>query len=90
MEQSIALKLFPYADPQLLSRWQRSLVQPGPVFKRPKLELADSLILKANGMFELGRQEKSLEHLYQALEAIHLSSALMQTSQVRDRQAVLA
>lgn len=82
MEQSIALKLFPYQDQRLLSKWQQSLVTPGYLFKRPKLELADALILKANCMYELGRREKSMEYLYQALEAIHLSAAMMHSSMV--------
>lgn len=84
VEQSIALKLFPYTDMKLLTRWQQSLVTPGYLFKRPKLELADALILKANCMYELGRREQSVEYLYQALEAIHLSAAMMHSSMVGD------
>ena len=80
VEQSIYHKLFPYQEPRLLGRWVKSLVSPGAVFRRPKLELADALILRANCLYELGRRDSSIEHLYQALEATHLSAALMHSS----------
>ena len=64
--------------------WQRSLITPGSGFKRPKLELADSLILMANSMYELGRRQTSIEHLYLSLEAIHLSAAMMHCGLVRN------
>ncbi|MBZ4217955.1 hypothetical protein, partial [Klebsiella aerogenes] len=68
--------------PQLQAQWQRSLIAPGYVFKRPKLELADALILMANSMYELGRRQSSIEHLYLSLEAIHLSAAMMHSGLV--------
>lgn len=80
MEQAISLKLFPYHDAKLLQRWQKGLLSPGYLFKRPKLELADALILKANCMYELGRRGRNMEYLYQALEAVHLAAALMHCS----------
>jgi hypothetical protein len=64
-------------DPALQAHWQEKLMGSDRTFKRPKLELADSLILMANSMFEIGRRQGSVEHLYLALEAIHLAAALM-------------
>lgn len=84
VEQAISLKLFPYEDRAQLERWQRGLLSPGYMFKRPKLELADALILKANCMYELGRRGRSMEYLYQALEAVHLAAAFMHCSMVSD------
>lgn len=84
VEQAISLKLFPYKDSIQLERWQRGLLSPGYMFKRPKLELADALILKANCMYELGRRGRSMEYLYQALEAVHLAAAFMHCSMVSD------
>lgn len=84
VEQAVALKLFPYKDGTQLERWQRGLLTPGYLFKRPKLELADALILKANCMYELGRRSRSIERLYQALEAVHLAAAFMHCSKVRE------
>lgn len=63
-------------------RWQHYLVTPGLLFKRPKLELADALILKANCMYEMGKRDQSIEHMYQALEAMHLAAAMMHNSNV--------
>lgn len=84
IEQALAHKLFPYTDAEMLERWQRRLVRPGLAFKRPKLELADALTLKANTLYELGKRDRSIEHLYQTLEAVQLSAALMHTCQVRE------
>ena len=81
-EQSVALKLFPYHSGELQAQWQRSLVSPAGTFKRPKLELADVLIVRANCMYELGRRERSMEHLYGALESVRLAAAMMHTSMV--------
>ena len=36
----------------------------------------------ANSMYELGRRQGSIEHLYLSLEAIHLSAAMMHSGMV--------
>lgn len=74
------LSLFMTQDPELQSQWQHNLMGTSSTFKRPKLELADGLILMANCMYEIGRRQSSVEHLYLSLEAIHLSAALMHNS----------
>ena len=77
VEQAIALKLFAYDDEATQELWQKHLILPGFMLKRPKLELADALILMANSMYELGRRQNSIEHLYISSEVIYLASALM-------------
>ena len=63
-------------------QWQHNLISPGGALKRPKLELADSLILMANSLYELGRRQASIDLLYLSLEAIHLSAAMMHSGMV--------
>jgi len=83
IEQSLSLKLFPSSEPNMLSRWQQTLVSQSLTLKRMKLETADALTLRANCMYELGKREGSVQHLHGALESIHLAAAMMHSSMVR-------
>jgi len=60
-EQAIALKLFPCVEPALQSRWQQALVGQAYALKRMKLELADTLTLRANCLYELGVRGSNIQ-----------------------------
>ncbi len=52
-------------------------------FRESKLELIDSLHLLADCMYKVGTQQRSVELLFLAIEAVHLSTGVMSTSRVR-------
>ena len=64
-------------------------MSPGAVFKRPKLELVDALILMANSMYEVGRKQTSIGYYYLSLEAIHLASAIIHSSLVSEKGYII-
>ncbi|KAL6761395.1 hypothetical protein V8C86DRAFT_2536998 [Haematococcus lacustris] len=82
-DQALALKLYPYEDPSLSLRWQQSLVRPGYLFQRPKAELVDILALRAGCLLGLGKRDRSLDHLRQAMDAIYLAAAVSHSTMVR-------
>lgn len=55
LEESLALRLFAYADQKTLDRWQQGLVMPGSLFRRQKMDLANMLVLRSDCLVQLAR-----------------------------------
>lgn len=55
LEESLALRLFAYADQKTLDRWQQGLVMPGSLFRRQKMDLANTLVLRSDCLVQLAR-----------------------------------
>ncbi|KAG1675040.1 hypothetical protein FOA52_002697 [Chlamydomonas sp. UWO 241] len=81
VERSLAYKLFPYTDRSRNLLWLRALASPAGSFERPKLELADALVLAAACMHQVGKRSFEAgdpSYLYTAYKAAHLGATLMQ------------
>jgi hypothetical protein len=60
LEESLALRLFAYADQKTLDRWQQGLVMPGSLFRRQKMDLANMLVLRSDCLVQLARVSCSI------------------------------
>lgn len=82
VEQAIALKLFPFQDPQQLLSWQQCLVSQGTAFHGPRMQLAVALALKAQCVYDLGLRKQSVEFLSQGIQAVGLAAELFNMTEV--------
>ncbi|WIA36708.1 hypothetical protein OEZ86_007983 [Tetradesmus obliquus] len=77
LEESLALRLFAYADQKTLDRWQQGLVMPGSLFRRQKMDLANMLVLRSDCLVQLAREQRDVDDLTEAMELLQLATALL-------------
>eukprot|EP00775_Hariotina_reticulata_P012473 gene12473-12607_t len=77
LEESLALRLFAYADQKTLDRWQQGLVMPGSMFRRQKMDLANTLVLRSDCLVQLAREQRDVDDLTEAMELLQLATALL-------------
>ncbi|GBF88170.1 hypothetical protein Rsub_00882 [Raphidocelis subcapitata] len=80
LEESLALRLFAYADQATLDRWQQGLVLPGSLFRRQKMDLANILVLRSDCLVQLAQEQQDVDDLTEATELLNLATALLKAA----------
>ncbi|KIY98002.1 hypothetical protein MNEG_9957 [Monoraphidium neglectum] len=88
LEESLALRLFAYADQPTLDKWQQArararsggLVLPGSLFRRQKMDLANILVLRSDCLVQLAQEQQDVDDLTEATELLNLATALLKAA----------
>ncbi len=80
LEESLALRLFAYVDQPTLEKWQQGLVLPGSLFRRQKMDLANTLVLRSDCLVQLAQEQQDVDDLTEATELLNLATALLKAA----------
>ena len=90
LTSALAVKLAPFSSPSLQELWQQTLVLPGPMFRRQKLELADILLLEVDCWLQLAVQSNAAVLLDRAVYTLQMAAALLKSGYVSSAGGWLA